>query len=302
MRKVVIPALCAVAMFAGAVASDTGYRKFDGMLPGTDPQLFAPTVFRADKSHIGYQTFRGDAFIYATTDSKWTSSVLYVREADRFFEAKRLDLLHSNWEGEPFVSTDGQRLYFTAILPPEGKPWHSDLYVAERAGEGWGVPKLLPAPVNTAASEWHVSITAADVLYFCSERDGGRLKGDIFRAVPESASYRVEKLPATVNTAFNDCDPLIAPDERWLIFHSDRPGGLGAHDLYISFRDAKGGWSPAVNMGPRINTPAWEMAPSLTPDGKFLMFVRRQAFETAEPSRIWWVSAAIIERYRPKEK
>jgi hypothetical protein len=301
MRKAMLPALCALAVFGSAMAADTDYRRFDGMLPGSDPQLFAPNMFRADKSYIGYQALRGDELIYATTDAKWTSSALYLRKADRLFEAKPLDLLHSSWEGEPFVSADGKRLYFTAILPPGDKPWHSDLYVAMRQGEGWGTPKPLPAPVNTAASEWHVSLTAKGVFYFCSERDGGRLKGDIFRAVPEGASYRVDKLPDTVNTAFNDCDPLIAPDESWLIFHSDRPGGFGAHDLYISFRDVKGGWSPAVNMGPSIHTAAWEMAPSLTPDGKFLMFVRRKAFETTEPSRIWWVSSEIIARYRGKK-
>jgi hypothetical protein len=302
MRKAMLSALCAIAVFGGAMAADIGYRKFDGMLPGTEPQLFAPDVFVADKSYIGYQSLRGDAFLYAVTDREWMSSALYIRVADKPFEARRLDLLHSSWEGEPFISADGKRLYFTAILPPGDKPWHSDLYVAMRQGEGWGAAKPLPAPVNTAASEWHVSLTAKDVLYFCSERDGGRLKGDIFRAVPVGGSYRVEKLPDTVNTAANDCDPLIAPDESWLIFHSDRPGGFGAHDLYISFRDHAGHWSQAVNMGPRINTSAWEMAPSLTPDGKYLMFVRRKAFVTAEPSRIWWVSAAIIEGYRTKAK
>jgi len=300
----IFSALCAIMTFAAAMAAGgDGYRLFDGSLPDTKPQLFAPAVFLGDKSYIGYQTFdaTGREFYYAVTDREWSSSALYLRQADKPFEAVKLDFLHSRWEGEPFIAADG-KLYFTAILPPGDKPWHSDLYVVERQGGGWGTPHPLPPPINTASSEWHVSLTKKGVLYFCSEREGDRLKGDIFRAVPQNGTYAVQKLPDTVNSAFNDCDPLIAPDESWLVFHSNRPGGEGEHDLYISFRDRAGQWNKAVNMGPKINSPGWEMAPSLTPDGRYLMFTRRKAFVTDEPSQILWVSAKIIEQYRGQVK
>lgn len=38
------------------------------------------------------------------------------------------------------------------------------------------------------------------------------------------------------NTDYNNSDPLIAPDESYLIFHSGRPHGFGEHDLYISLK------------------------------------------------------------------
>lgn len=294
---------CAVVSCGAALAVPVeSYRIFDGSLPDNTPQVFAPKIFLRDKSFIGYQTFdaTGREFYYAVTDRDWTSSALYMRKAEAPFKAVKLGLLHSRWEGEPFITADGRKMYFTAILPPGSKPWHSDLYVTERRGAGWGTPHPLPPPINTASSEWHVSLTKKGVLYFCSEREGGRLKGDIFRAVPQNGTYAVQKLPDTVNSAFNDCDPLIAPDESWLVFHSNRPGGEGEHDLYISFRDAAGHWSKAVNMGNKLNTPAWEMAPSLTPDGRYLMFARRKAFATNEPSQIWWVSTRIVEQFRPQ--
>lgn len=299
--KSIVPGGLVLSVLIGGIAAATagdGYLKFDPNPPGETPKLLAPKLFETDKAYVGYQSFdeNGTTFYYAVTDRDWKSSAIYVRTAEG--PARKLDLLHSTWEGEPYIADS--KMYFTAILPPGDKPWHSDLYVMERKDGNWSKPKPLPAPINTAASEWHVSATTQGILYFCSERDGGRLRGDLYRAVPEDAGYRVEKLPDTVNTAWNDSDPLIAPDESWIIFHSDRPGGFGAHDLYISFRDKRGGWSQAVNMGPEINTDAWEMAPSLTPDGKYLMFVRRKAFVTDEPSRIWWVAASIIERHRPK--
>lgn len=302
--KYLFRALSFVTTFGAAMAaSGDGYRLFDGSLPGNKPQIFAPSVFLGDKSYIGYQTFdaTGHVFYYAVTDREWTSSAIYMRLAEKPFEAVKLDFLHSSWEGEPFIAEDG-KMYFTAILPPGDKPWHSDLYVVERQGEGWGPPHPLPPPINTASSEWHVSLTTKGVPYFCSEREGDRLKGDIFRAMPKNGSYAVEKLPGTINSAANDCDPLIAPDESWLVFHSNRPGGVGEHDLYIGFRDHAGNWSKAVNMGPQINSPGWEMAPSLTPDERYLMFTRRKAFITDEPSQILWVSAKIIEHYRVQVK
>src|SRR6186713_2131449 len=89
-------------------------------------------------------------------------------------------------------------------------------------------------------------------------------------------------------------DPLIAPDESFLIFHSNRPGGFGIKDkdvnvihcdLYISFNEA-GKWTKPINMGDQINTTGIEMAPALTPDGKYFLFTRRESINTSKPSAI----------------
>jgi hypothetical protein len=278
-----------------------GYLKFDADVPGLKPKVFAANLLYDGNAYPGYQSFNemGDEFIYAITDREWQSSRMRTVSARNPSQIHILKFVNEKWEGEPFVTDDGSRMYFTAIMPPKDHPWHSDIYYADKTADGWGVPHLLPPPINTLASEWHVSLTRKGVMYFCSERDGGRLRADLFRAVPENGEYKtVEKLPDTVNTAYNDCDPLIAPDESYLIFHSNRPGGYGEHDLYISFRDPRGEWTAPRNMGPDINTAGWEMAPSLTPDGKYLLFTRRKAFKTDEPSQILWVSASIVDTLR----
>jgi len=261
----------------GSVTHRDGYLRFDRDLPGLKPTPFAAGTLERDSGYPGYQTFNetGDEFYYAVTDREWTSSHIRHISARALDKVETLRLVSDQWEGEPCITLDGSRMFFTAILPPGDKPWHSDLYSLDRTASGWSAPKLLPAPVNTEASEWHASVAANGVLYFGSERDGGRLRADIFRAVPVNGAYpKVEKLPAGINSEYNDCDPLIAPDESYLIFHSNRPGGFGEHDLYVSFRDRHGNWSAPKNMGPEINSAGWEMAPSLTPDGKYLLFTR----------------------------
>jgi hypothetical protein len=296
-------ALLAGPGFAAAkIMRRDGYRQFDSDLPDLEPKVFAKQILYGDNAYPGYQSFNetGEEFYYAVTDRDWQRSRIRrirAREPDRI---ETLLLVNDKWEGEPCIAHDGERMFFTAIMPPGDRPWHADIYYLDRIPGGWSAPHLLPSPVNTPASEWHASLTRRGVLYFGSERDGGRLRADIYRAVPENGAYpKVEKLPAPINTEYNDCDPLIAPDESFLIFHSNRPGGFGEHDLYISFRKRRGSWSAPQNMGPSINTAGWEMAPSLSPDGKYLFFTRRKAFQTDEPSRILWVSIKVIERFRP---
>jgi Tol biopolymer transport system component len=187
-----------------------------------------------------------------------------------------------------------------AVLPPSHEaPWHADQYFVIREGDGWGTPVKLDTVINSVASEWHISITDNSIMYFASERELGTsaLHGDIYRAefVTGKWTNRV-KLPYPINTNFNDSDPLIAPDESFLIFHSDRPGGYGEHDLYISF-NREGKWSDPQNLGAKINSPGWEMAPSLTPDGQYLLYTYRKAMVTSDPSRILWVSTRILRKF-----
>lgn len=124
-----------------------------------------------------------------------------------------------------------------------------------------------------------------------------------------------------INTDYHEVDPFIAPDESYLIFTSNRPGGFGDADLYICYRKPDGAWTKAINMGPSINTEAVEFCPSVTPDGKYLFFSsNRLLFQRYSnhpisydekikildsPGNgrgdIYWVSAKIIESLKPKE-
>ena len=96
---------------------------------------------------------------------------------------------------------------------------------------------------------------------------------------------------------YDEMTPYLAPDGVTLYFSSNRPGGFGEHDLYISY-NKNGNWTRPKNLGNGINTAGWEMAPTLTPDGNYLLFTRRKAMITTEPAQIYWVSAKILNRYR----
>ncbi|MBN1496015.1 MAG: OmpA family protein [Spirochaetes bacterium] len=77
----------------------------------------------------------------------------------------------------------------------------------------------------------------------------------------------------SINSKYNDGGCFITYDQNALIFTSDRPGGLGNCDLWISQRQGER-WSEPVNMGAPINSPGYDGFASLSPDGTELFFVR----------------------------
>lgn len=279
------------------------YLMFDKNSPNLIPRVFAKDLIAGNNEYVGYCAFNsnGSELYYAITNANWDASKI-LRISSRNLSIKdTLYLKDRLYEGEPFITQDGKTMYFTVVLPPPaGQIWQSNIYRVQKTTKGWSSPELLDTIINSGASEWHVSLTNNNVMYFTTEKEKwtSALHGDIYRAELRGNTFiNVTKLPAPINTDYNDSDPLIAPDESFLIFHSDRPNGFGEHDLYISFHK-NGKWTGPKNMGKDINSPGWEMAPTLTPDGKYLLFTRRKAMVTSEPAQIYWVSTRILEKYK----
>jgi len=79
-------------------------------------------------------------------------------------------------------------------------------------------------------------------------------------------------LGPVVNSSFADQAPEVSKDGLSLYFQSERPG-FGAQDLWVSQRNSEDDpWGPPVNLGPVINSAAFESRPSLSRDGHWLFF------------------------------
>ena len=110
-----------------------------------------------------------------------------------------------------------------------------------------------------------------------------------------------EKLSNAINSEYGEQDPCIAPDERYMIFYSSRPGHLGNKngDLYISFKKKDSTWTKAVNMGPEFNKGhIITRFPRLSPDGKYLFFSKLIG---PRNDKIYWVDAKIIDQFKPDD-
>ena len=100
-----------------------------------------------------------------------------------------------------------------------------------------------------------------------------------------------ENVGPPVSSEHAEGDVFVAPDESYLIFvSSDRPGGFGSGDLYITYRQDDGSWSDAKNLGDTINTDQYDFCPVVSPD-------ERVFFYTAGDD-VHWVGAGFISRLR----
>jgi hypothetical protein len=80
-------------------------------------------------------------------------------------------------------------------------------------------------------------------------------------------------LGPNVNSTALDRGPAISKDGLSLYFASDRLGGFGGEDIYVSQRETRDDeWGPAMNLGPIINTTLSEMVPAFSRDGHLMFF------------------------------
>jgi hypothetical protein len=80
-------------------------------------------------------------------------------------------------------------------------------------------------------------------------------------------------LGSIINTTFNEQGPTLSNDELSLYFGSDRPGGIGGFDIWVSQRACREcAWETPQNLGPGVNTTSDETGPGLSIDGHLLFF------------------------------
>ncbi len=290
------------------------YKLLDSNFPGMVSKPFGVGTLLPNKKFMQYCSFspEGKGFYFSVTDSAWGKSTILKLNVLHPSQTDTLRLTSGDYQSEQFIDKSNSKMFFTSILFSGGE-WNSDIYIAEKIGGKWGNAQHLKEPINSNMCEWHPTLTNKGVMYFASERNSDHTSADLYKAVPVNGVYEtIERLPSPVNTSYNESDALIAPDESYLIFSSNRPGGIsgndlyqrpngsGELDLYITFNKGNNQWTDPQNLGPNINTDAWEFGPALSPDGKYLFFTRRKAFKTLESSQIYWVSIKFIDQFREK--
>jgi hypothetical protein len=136
----------------------------------------------------------------------------------------------------------------------------------------FGTPTNLGATVNSSRLDGEPSILADGLsLYFVSLRPGGYEAGDIWvtmRATVSDPWGEPENLGPAVNSSAWDGEPSISSDGLSLYFGSQRSGGYGGADIWVTTRaTVSDPWGQAVNLGPTINTPFDDVDVCISVDG-----------------------------------
>ena len=176
----------------------------------------------------------------------------------------------------PIISADGNTLIFTSNRtddPARAKANanYEDIFVSNKTASGWTAPKLISANVNIKYNDAAASLSPDGKTLFLYYEEG---EGDIYISTLNGDQWsKPEPLNKNINTAmFWETCASVSADGKKLYFASNRPGGIGELDLYVSQLDGKGQWGKAVNLGAVVNTPENEDSPFIHHDGVTLYF------------------------------
>lgn len=235
------------------------------------------TAFSPDGTELYYTLWSGAFGTIVTTRQE---SGIWSQPEVASFSGEYSDL-------EPAFSPDGQKLYFVSNRPVQanGATKDYDIWIVERVQNGWSEARNLGDPINTPANEFYPSVSQDGTLYFTASYEGEEGGEDIYFSRFESGRFAApENLGPAVNTARNEFNAFVAPDQSYLIFSSvGRADGFGGGDLYISFRNENGVWTEAQNMGKGINSTSLDFCPFVSADGEFFFFSSRR--HTLSPKR-----------------
>lgn len=258
------------------------------------------------------------ANLQATNSWCWHSSPMFSNELNEMFFGKFMNndacmnlncifIDDGEWtipkvptfalnEGEtnPFYFPDENTLYFISYRNGKG------IYKTNRINGTWTEPEMLniPIPENKVIG-LQFSIAASGTIYFLLWISDYSLPPDIYKSELENGRYTEPvNLGSIVNSVESEICPFIDPNEEYLIFSSNRTGGYGYHDLYISFKTSDNSWSVPVNMGNLINSDSEDTFPGLSPEGNYLFFISQRTGDLGYNP--YWVDSEIIENLRPK--
>jgi hypothetical protein len=165
----------------------------------------------------------------------------------------------------PVISGDGKTFAFMVSLK-----FYNAIMVSQSQNGKWNTPVNITPDLQSDGDLFISCLSSDGRTLFFSKDDN--YNSDIYTSSFNGKNWEpTVKLNKNVNTKSWESHGFVSEDGSQLIFASDRPGGFGGLDLYIS-KKVNGDWGPAVNLGPEINTQFNEDRPFLINDGKTLFY------------------------------
>lgn len=190
----------------------------------------------------------------------------------RWLEAKNLGpvINSSGDEWYPVLARDGSFMIF--VRDSDGAQNTGDLYIARFVDGEWQPPQNMGPNVNTSGFESAPYLSADDrTLYFTTTSSAGAFDFDLWYCpLDDGVPGPRVRMPSPINTGSTDCCPVLSPDGNTLYMCSDRPGGFGSLDVWVS-RRVGGVWQQAVNLGEAVNTGFIDSPRWLSDDGTTLI-------------------------------
>ena len=176
------------------------------------------------------------------------------------------DFSQGSINDNPAVSFDGNTIVYT-----ERRGVVNAIFYSKKERGKWQTPIEITAELNAGedCSSSSLNNDGTELFLYKTDNYDGAIYSSNF---VDGAWMPIKKLNKNINTKFYESHASISADSKRLYFSSNRDGGQGNLDIYVSEKDESGDWGPAVNLGAAINTPFNEDTPFITQNDSVLYF------------------------------
>jgi hypothetical protein len=166
----------------------------------------------------------------------------------------------------PAVSFDGKTIVYT-----ERRGIQNAIFFSRKVNGNWQSPVEITSDLKAGTDCSSCSLNSDGTELFLYKTDN--YDGSLYSSKYINDVWTpIVKLNKNINTKFYESHAAVSADGKKLYFASNREGGQGNLDIYVSEKDKSGNWGPAVNLGAEINTPFNEDTPFLTKNDSILYF------------------------------
>jgi outer membrane protein OmpA-like peptidoglycan-associated protein len=171
----------------------------------------------------------------------------------------------------PVFTADNETLFFTAVE----ENGDENIYASTLENGIFSAPKLVNGGINSTSNEGTCSISSDGRTMVFTSCEGRSSFGscDLYITYKTGEQWsNPQNIGSSVNSPYWESQPALSSDGKLLFFSSERPGGFGRKDLWLSQLSKQGVWASAVNLGKNINTPSDDISPFIHANGSTFFF------------------------------
>ncbi len=265
--------------------------------PGSLPVLFSPVKSNDIEIHSIPLFYRKGNLLVFKGSYSGVDGLFITENSNRGWTKPELIIKLSKYNDRHFFMTlDEKKICFTSMRPIDDKDIlanNPNIWVINRNGEGWSDPQRMDKPINSDDAQFYATVSGKNTFYYTISKT--ETTADILYSEYDDGKYlEISDPGSSINTPYAEVDPYISPDEKFLIFLSNRPGTYGFHDLYISFRNVNGLFSQPWHLDNTINSEGNDVCPLITPDGRYFFFMSNRSGSY----RTYWMNTGFIEKLK----
>ena len=177
------------------------------------------------------------------------------------------------------ISPDGQTILLKGAYV-NGSYVTRGFSLANKTAGAWTVPQKIDIPgyeqMSKGKNEYGFLTMDGKAILLAFSKKKNSEDDDIYVSFLENGKWtRPMDLGDGINSKYSETTPFLSADGKTLYFSSDRPGGQGSQDIYMTRRldDTWQNWRKPQNLGPPVNTDEYDAYYSISAKGDYAYFM-----------------------------